>query len=83
MKEDGTKLKRAYVDLPGQYSKEDCLSECQRKRKTVGYKMSACEFMRDGSCRIHTLPASSGNSNQTSICCIYDSGNFFNKILWN
>ena len=75
LNEEGSKLSRAYVDLPGQYSKRACLSECQRKRKYGGYKMTACEYRKDGSCKIHTLPASTGNLNTSSTCCIYDSGN--------
>ena len=75
LNEEGSKLNRAYVDLPGQYSKRACLSECQRKRKSVGYKMSACEYTKDGSCKVHTLTASTGNLNASSTCCIYDSGN--------
>ena len=74
LNEEGSKLNRAYVDLPGQYSKRACLSECQRKRKSVGYKMSACEYMKDGSCKVHTLTASAENLNSSATCCIYDSG---------
>ena len=78
---DGYKLNRAYVDLPGQYSKGACLSECHRKRKSVGYKMSACEYVTDRTCKIHTLPASRGNSDETSTCCIYDTGKIYQNYL--
>ena len=82
LNEDGYKLTRAYVDLPGQYSKGACLSECHRKRKSVGYKMSACEYVTDGRCKIHTLSASKGNSDKNSTCCIYDSGKSFANFLY-
>ena len=72
--EKGFDVNSAYVDLPGDHSKEKCFSECQDKRKGVRFKMTACEHMPDGSCILHTLPVSKGNGNKSYSCYVYHSG---------
>ena len=73
--EKGLDLNSAYVDLPGDHTKDKCFSECHKKRKTVRFKMTACEHKSDGTCILHTLPVSKGNGDKSSTCCLYDSGN--------
>ena len=73
--EKGLDLNSKYVDLPGDHTKEKCFSECQKKRKSVRFKMTACEHKSDGTCILHTLPVSKGNGDKSSTCCLYDPGN--------
>ena len=76
MGEKGEDVNHGNVNLPGEFTEDECLLECKKKREEVGSQLKACEWKNNKECMYHTIPIKKGNDNSNYTCCIFNGGTF-------
>ena len=73
MDEKGEDINKGNVNVPGEYTKEECLAECKKERHGGGHTiMTACEWKDNKECIYHTFPVVKASGDKSYECCIFN-----------
>ena len=68
----GTDVNTGIGNFPGNHTKDECFTECQKMRNKLSTKMTGCEHKHGIECHYHTKPIANGNGREGSTCCVFE-----------